>query len=180
MKSLHIMLLLKIFLHHKTKVDESEIRQEKNGCLNSTQGKLSEACKKYGVPMPEYTLHLEDIMVKFTPLGYQDILKDQNVLLNDPLNVLLDDSLEKVVLSAIKENSHITQAQLATKLDRSDRQIRRVIKELREKRAYRTYWKPQIRTMDCKIDMKKVYFVYGKSTSTVLVLSIHEIITPEN
>ena len=127
------MLLLKIFLHHKTKVDESEIRQEKNGCLNSTQGKLSEACKKYGVPMPEYTLHLEDIMVKFTPLGYQDILKDQNVLLNDPLNVLLDDSLEKVVLSAIKENSHITQAQLATKLDRSDRQIRRVIKELREK-----------------------------------------------
>ena len=72
-------------------------------------------------------------MVKFTPLGHQDILKGQNVLLNDPLNVLLDDSLEKVVLSAIKENSHITQAQLATKLDRSDRQIRRVIKELRKK-----------------------------------------------
>ena len=68
-------------------------------------------------------------MVKFTPLGYQDILKDQN----DPLNVLLDDSLEKIVLSAIQENSHITQAQLATKLDRSDRQIRRVIRELREK-----------------------------------------------
>ena len=72
-------------------------------------------------------------MVKFTPLGYQDILKDQNVLLNDPLNVLLDDSLEKIVLSAIQENFYITQAQLATKLDRSDRQIRRVIKELREK-----------------------------------------------
>ena len=34
--------------------------------------------------------------------------------------------------------------------------------------------------MDCKIDMKEVYFVYGKSTSTVQVLSIHEIITPEN
>ena len=66
-------------------------------------------------------------MVKFTPLGYQDILKDQNVLLNDPLNVLLD------VLLAIKENSHITQAQLATKLDCSDRQIRRIIKELRKK-----------------------------------------------
>ena len=64
-------------------------------------------------------------MVKFTPLGHQDISKDQNVL--------LDDSLEKIVLSAIKENSHMTQAQLATKLNRSDRQIRRVIKELREK-----------------------------------------------
>ena len=71
-------------------------------------------------------------MVKFTPLGHQDILKGQNVLLNDPLNVLLDNSLEKIVLSAIKENSYITQAQLAAKLDRSNRQIRRVIKELRE------------------------------------------------
>ena len=79
--------------------------------------------------MPEYTVHLEDIMVKFTPLGHQDIIKDQNVLINDPLNVLLDGSLEKIVLSAIKGNSHITQAQLATNLNRSDRQIRRVIKE---------------------------------------------------
>ncbi len=42
-------------------------------------------------------MHLEDIMVKFTPLGHQDILKDQNVLINDPL--------EKEVLSAIEESS---------------------------------------------------------------------------
>ncbi len=89
--------------------------------------------KKHGVPMPEYTLHLEDIMVKFTPLGHQEILKDQNVLINVPLNVLINDPLEKEVLSAIEENSHITQAQLSTKLNRSDRQIRRVLKELREK-----------------------------------------------
>ena len=95
--------------------------------------KICEACKKHGVPMPEYTLHLEDIMVKFTPLGHQDVLKDQNVLINDPLNVLINDSLEKMILSAIKENSHITQAQLSTKLNRSDRQIRRVLKELKEK-----------------------------------------------
>ena len=95
--------------------------------------KICEACKKYGVPMPEYTLHLEDIMVKFTPLGQKNFLKDQNVLINDPLNDLLDDSLEKIILSAIRENPHITQAQLAIKLNRSDRQTRRVIKELREK-----------------------------------------------
>ena len=95
--------------------------------------KICEACKKHGVPMPEYTLHLEDIMVKFTPLGHQGILKDQNVLINVPLNVLINDPLEKEVLSAIEENSHITQAQLSTKLNRSDRQIRRVLKELREK-----------------------------------------------
>ena len=62
--------------------------------------------------MPEYTLHAEDIMVKFTPLGHQDISKDQNVLINVPLNVLINNSLEKEVLAAIEENSHITQAQL--------------------------------------------------------------------
>ena len=103
--------------------------------------------------MPEYTVHLEDIMVKFTPLGHQDIIKDQNVLINDPLNVLLDGSLEKIVLSAIKGNSHITQAQLATNLNRSDRQIRRVksYKRTERKGPYRTYWQPQIGTMDCKI-----------------------------
>lgn len=56
--------------------------------------------------------------VKFTPLGQKNFLKDQNVLIND----LLDDSLEKIILSAIRENPHITQAQLATKLNRSDRQ----------------------------------------------------------
>ena len=83
--------------------------------------------------MPEYTLHLEDIMVKFTPLGHPDILKDQNVLINDPLNDILEDTVEKIVLAAIRENSYVTQAQLATKLNRSDRQIRRVIKEMREK-----------------------------------------------
>ena len=95
--------------------------------------KICEACKKHGVPIPEYTLHLEDIMVKFTPLGQQNVLKDHNVLINGPLNVLLDVSLEETVLSAMRENPHITQAQLATKLNRSDRQTRRVIKELREK-----------------------------------------------
>lgn len=45
--------------------------------------KICEACKKHGVPMSEYTLHLEDVMVKFTPLGQQNILKDHNVLIND-------------------------------------------------------------------------------------------------
>lgn len=50
---------------------------------------------------------LEDIMVKFTPLGQSKILKDQNVLLNDPLNVLLDDSLEKIVLEVMREKGII-------------------------------------------------------------------------
>ncbi|MCH1939263.1 RNA-binding domain-containing protein [Holdemania massiliensis] len=95
--------------------------------------KICEACKNHGVPGPEYKLNLEDIMVKFTPLKQPNILKGQNVLINDPLNDLIENSLEKIVITVIKENPHVTQAQLAAKLNRSERQIRRVIKELREK-----------------------------------------------
>ncbi len=38
--------------------------------------KICEACKKYGMAMPEYTLHLEDIMVKFTPLVQSKVTED--------------------------------------------------------------------------------------------------------
>lgn len=40
--------------------------------------KICEACKKRGVPMPEYTFHLEYIMVKFTPLMGAKVPKGQN------------------------------------------------------------------------------------------------------
>lgn len=40
--------------------------------------KICETCKNYGVPMPEYTLHLEDIMVKFTPLVQPKVPNEPN------------------------------------------------------------------------------------------------------
>lgn len=40
--------------------------------------KICEACKKHGVPLPEYKIHLEDIMVKFTPLLSSKVPKEQN------------------------------------------------------------------------------------------------------
>ena len=46
-------------------------------------------------------------MVKFTPLGQENVLKDHNVLINDRLNVLLDVSLEETVLSAMREKGII-------------------------------------------------------------------------
>ena len=82
--------------------------------------KICEACKKHGVPMPEYTLHLEDIMVKFTPLMVAKVPKGQN------------GTLEEKILLIIKRNSHITQSQIALMLDCSERKVKRLMKIMQE------------------------------------------------
>ena len=74
--------------------------------------------------MPEYTLHLEDIMVKFTPLMGAKVPKGQNGTLND--------TLEEKILFVIKENPHITQSQIATMLDCSERKVKRLMKIMQE------------------------------------------------
>lgn len=50
--------------------------------------KICEACEKHGVPMPEYTLHPEDIMIKFTALQNAKIPKRQSGGLDDVLEIL--------------------------------------------------------------------------------------------
>lgn len=84
--------------------------------------KICEECKSYGVPIPEYTLHLEDIMVKFTPLEQSKVKNG----LNDTLN----GTLEENILSVIKENPKVTQAQIAVKLECSERTVKRIMKEM--------------------------------------------------
>ncbi len=91
--------------------------------------KICEACKKYGVPMPEYTLHLEDIMVKFTPLEQSKVPKEPD----DILNGTLSGTLEENILSVIKENPKVTQAKIASKVECSERTVKRIMKEMVEK-----------------------------------------------
>ncbi len=88
--------------------------------------KICEACKKYGVPMPEYTLHLEDIMVKFTPLEQSKVPKEPD----DILNGTLSGTLEENILSVIKENPKVTQAKIASKVECSERTVKRIMKEM--------------------------------------------------
>lgn len=90
--------------------------------------KICEACKKHGVLMPEYTLHLEDIMVKFTPLIGAKVPKRQNGTLDGTLN----GTLEEKILFIIKNNSHITQSQIALMLDCSERKVKRLMKMMQE------------------------------------------------
>ena len=91
--------------------------------------KICEACKNHGILMPEYTLHLEDIMVKLTPLTQFKVPKESDGTLNGTLNV----TLERNILSVIIENPHVTQAQIAVILECSERKVKRVMKEMIEK-----------------------------------------------
>ena len=78
--------------------------------------------------MPEYTLHLEDIMVKFTPHISVKVPKGQNGTLDGTLN----GTLEEKIISVISKNSYITQQQIALTLDCSERKIKRLMKTMRE------------------------------------------------
>lgn len=58
--------------------------------------KICEACKKYGVAIPEYTLHLEDIMVKFTPLVQSKVPEKSDDTLDGTLSGALEEKMPAV------------------------------------------------------------------------------------
>lgn len=91
--------------------------------------KICEACKIHGVPMPEYTLHLEDIMVKFTLLKQSKVPKQPDGTLNGTLN----GTLEENILLVIGERPNITQSQIALSVDCSERKVKRIMKDMTEK-----------------------------------------------
>ena len=74
--------------------------------------------------MPEYTLHLEDIMVKFTPLMPSKVPNKQSGT--------LDGTLEEKILTIIRENPKLTQAQIAVLAGSSERSTKRMMKSMVE------------------------------------------------
>lgn len=91
--------------------------------------KICEACKQHGVPSPEYTLHMEDIMVKFTLLKQNKVSKEQSGTLRGTLN----GTLEEQILIVIRENPKLTQSQIAVLTGRSERSVKRIMKSMMEK-----------------------------------------------
>jgi len=89
--------------------------------------KICEACKKHGVPMPEYTLHPEDIMIKFTALQNAKIPKRQNGGLSGGLDGGLDD-----VLEILRKTPSVTNAELVELLNIPLGSVQRKIKRLKE------------------------------------------------
>lgn len=90
--------------------------------------KICDACRKDGVPQPEYTIHPGDIMIKFTA-PEDRIIRRKLPDKSDVVDVV-DNVVEILIL--IKENPEITTKELGKKLDMSERQIQRVIKKLRD------------------------------------------------
>ena len=79
--------------------------------------------------MPEYTLHLEDIMVKFTSLKQSKVPKQPDGTLNGTLN----GTLEQNILLVIREKPDTTQSQIASRLGCSERKVKRIMKDMIEK-----------------------------------------------
>lgn len=95
--------------------------------------KICEACKEHGVRLPEYTLHMEDIMIKFTPSMDSRKEKKQTGTLDGTLDGTLSGTLEENILSAIRKNSKVTQSQIALEIDCSERKVKRLMKSMQEK-----------------------------------------------
>lgn len=89
--------------------------------------KIRDACKNLGADEPEYIVHREDIMVKFSAL--------QSAKVTDAkaLNVTKDDVIEMKILVLLKENASITTTEMSKQLSVNRRTIQRSLEVLKNK-----------------------------------------------
>lgn len=98
--------------------------------------KIRDACKNLGAKEPEYIVHGEDIMVKFSALQSTEILnsKAQDVTKDVIKDVTKDISIEVKILALLKENASITTTEMAERLSVNRRTIQRGLDALKAKR----------------------------------------------
>lgn len=89
--------------------------------------KIRDVCKILGADDPEYIVHGEDIMVKFSAL--------QSAKVSDAkaLNVTKDVSIEVKILALLKENASITTTDMARQLSVNRRTIQRGLEVLKSR-----------------------------------------------
>lgn len=107
--------------------------------------KICDSLKADNLPMPEYTVHPGDIMIKFT--GPEDRIVRVNNKVNDRVNVHMNDR-ESALLNYLAQDPGYTVTQLAEMMNVSRKTIAGYLKALKEKGAIerigttRTgYWK---------------------------------------
>ena len=90
--------------------------------------KIFETCEELGAPKPEYSILGNGVTVRFPALqsAISNVPKHQN----EALDEALDDSLEAKIIRLMKDNVHITQAELMQKLHVSRATVQRSIKTL--------------------------------------------------
>lgn len=95
--------------------------------------KICEACRKLGVPDPEYTVLGNDITVKFTAIDIEKNSKKTDIILEDVLkNVRKGNSLISKVLELIMVQSDISMSEIAVRLGVSYKTVQRAMAELKK------------------------------------------------
>ena len=85
--------------------------------------KIRDACKNLGAAEPEYIVHGEDIMVKFSALRNTKV--SDSKALNVTKDVTKDAAIEMKILTLIKQNASITTTEMARLLAVNRRTIQR-------------------------------------------------------
>ena len=96
--------------------------------------KICAALEKEGLPLPEYTVNTEDIMIKFT--GPEDRIVRLSGRLSERLSEKLSDKLsdkEQKTLKLLLEDSGCISPQIAEKLNVSRVSVTRYLRSLKEK-----------------------------------------------
>ena len=93
--------------------------------------KIRDACKNLGADEPEYIVHREDIMVKFSALQSAKVTDAK--ALNVTKDVTKDDVIEMKILVLLKENASITTTEMSKQLSVNRRTIQRGLEVLKNK-----------------------------------------------
>lgn len=113
--------------------------------------KICDACKSLGAEEPEYIVHGEDIMVKFTALQSAKVTDKVTEKVTDKVTEKVFDTLtesEKKVLEMLEDNPFATYMEIADKLTVSRKTVSQKIRMLKDKgiiirvgSAKKGYWK---------------------------------------
>ena len=100
-------------------------------------GRMVDACHTQGVPEPEYEVSGGFVRIVFKRSNPSVAQTDPNLIQSDPEVVQSDPEVVQAVYDLIKENHSISRAALAKALGISERQVRKAIDALRDKRIRR-------------------------------------------
>lgn len=100
-------------------------------------GRMVDACHAQGVPEPEYEVSGGFVRIVFKRGNPGVAQTDPNLIQSDPEVVQSDPELVQAVYDLINENHSISRAALAKALGTSERQVRKAIDALRDKKIRR-------------------------------------------
>lgn len=110
--------------------------------------KICEACKKHGVPDPEYMLHPGDIMIKFTPLQVGLETFNENINEAETNGMKNETSFETSLKQVLKQSDYMKLESIIDWLASNEEiRIQEVMQITKKSRA--TAWRYMQKLLDC-------------------------------